>query len=433
MKIRRTLATAVVAAVVAPVALLSVTAPAFAATARPAAQAQAQSKPTIAELEKAAADAQKAYDDAVIAEKAGQEAFKKYTETPNELTIKVDETKKAATAAADAQVIAEQALADARDALINLPDTATEEEKAAAKQAIADAATAVTAAADAKTKADEEYRKAGDANDDDLVAHSKVLALLQKAVRDALDTKNAADKALADAKAAEDPDCVVAPKFGAVAKGLPSKIVAGQWVGFSLRVTNGTAKTVDAVLPFAMFHAMDDTGTVDYDKLVTLQWYDTASASWKTVGGDHLAGEHGALKAGAHLDVKLRVKIDAKVKSGGGMAFVTGAYANEDGTCGGDTGSEYEFEILPAGSKPGKVDDAEPNDSHPSLPGDKPQGGNSGQVKDTSGADSAADGSLAKTGSPSALPQIALAGGAAAALGAGAVFVVRRRKAGADA
>lgn len=42
-------------------------------------------------------------------------------------------------------------------------------------------------------------------------------------------------------------------------------------------------------------------------------------------------------------------------------------------------------------------------------------------------------GSLAETGSSSALPMIGLVGGVAVVAGAGAVFVVRRRKTGADA
>ncbi|NEE11420.1 peptidase, partial [Streptomyces sp. SID7499] len=71
MKIRRALATAVAAAVTAPAVLLSVT-PAFADT-KPAAQTQdQQSKPTIKDLEKAAAAAQKAYEEAVKARDEAQ-------------------------------------------------------------------------------------------------------------------------------------------------------------------------------------------------------------------------------------------------------------------------------------------------------------------------------------------------------------------------
>ncbi|MFJ9324277.1 hypothetical protein [Streptomyces globisporus] len=70
MKIRRVLATAVALAVTTPAALLSVS-PAY-ADAKPTAQTQEkQSKPTIEELEEAAAEAQKAYDKAAQAKAAG--------------------------------------------------------------------------------------------------------------------------------------------------------------------------------------------------------------------------------------------------------------------------------------------------------------------------------------------------------------------------
>ncbi|MFE9412494.1 LPXTG cell wall anchor domain-containing protein [Streptomyces sp. NPDC006704] len=47
----------------------------------------------------------------------------------------------------------------------------------------------------------------------------------------------------------------------------------------------------------------------------------------------------------------------------------------------------------------------------------------------TAAATPGATGTLAKTGSSSAMPQLALAGGVAVALGAGAVVLTRRRKA----
>ncbi|MFE7309864.1 peptidase, partial [Streptomyces sp. NPDC057546] len=75
MKIRPILATAVATAVTMPALLLSVT-PAF-ADEKPAAQTQdkTQDKPSIAELEKAAAAAKAAYDDAVKAESAAEAAL----------------------------------------------------------------------------------------------------------------------------------------------------------------------------------------------------------------------------------------------------------------------------------------------------------------------------------------------------------------------
>lgn len=408
------------AAVITPAALLSVT-PAFAGTASATSAEQTQDHPTIAQLEKAAAEAKKAYDDAVIAEKAAYQAASDILDHPGPADAKYDEAKKAATAAATAKTTADKALADAKAALAALPGTATEADKAAAQQTVTDTEAAAKAAADAKTAADAVAAAAHRAADDVRVAALQRLSAAQKVTKKALAAKTAADKALADAKANQ--DCVPQEKFTAVAKGLPSKIVAGTWTGFSIRVTNGTPQDVDGVVPVALFHAMDNSGTIDYDKLIQLQWFDVSATSWKSVGGDHAAGLHTALKAGAHLDVKLRVKVDAKVTSGSGIAFVAGAYANKDGSCGGTPdANEYTFTITAAGSNPGDVGEAKPSKVKPTLPAPKPQGGSSDKPVTTP------SGSLARTGSSSAVPQLALAGGAAVAVGAGAMFVVRRRR-----
>ncbi|WNI30271.1 hypothetical protein [Streptomyces sp. ITFR-6] len=76
MKIRRVLATAVAVAATTPAVLLSVT-PAF-ADASPMARTQA--KPTLEELEKAAAAAQEAYDKALAAKTAAADALAKARE-----------------------------------------------------------------------------------------------------------------------------------------------------------------------------------------------------------------------------------------------------------------------------------------------------------------------------------------------------------------
>ncbi|MGW6715672.1 LAETG motif-containing sortase-dependent surface protein [Streptomyces globisporus] len=86
----------------------------------------------------------------------------------------------------------------------------------------------------------------------------------------------------------------------------------------------------------------------------------------------------------------------------------------------------YAFDVKAAGSKPGKTEDVKPSTTpRPGNTGTTPQGSASGTPAST--------GSLAATGSSSATTSIALAGGAAVLLGAAAVFVVRRRKTGADA
>ncbi|MFD4945495.1 LAETG motif-containing sortase-dependent surface protein [Streptomyces sp. NPDC058409] len=423
MKIRRILATAVAAAVTTPALLLSVT-PAFAED-KPA--AQTQEKPTIAELEKAAAAAKAAYDDAVAAESAARAALEALLSDTAPLTVAVKAAEAVAADAATAKTDADQAVVDAKAAVDALPETATEEEKAAAATTLTKAEAAAAAAADAKAAADTKVVEALDARDDERVAAARKLDQAQKATKAALADKTAADKALAKAKeeGEDGEDCVPEAKLTTVVTGLPSTVVAGTKVNFNLRVTNGTDKTMDEVLPFAYVHATDKSGLKDIDDLVHLQWSSASSSTWKTVDNEHYMDAISPLKAGAHADVKMRLTVDASAPAGNGVTFVAGDYFNDNGTCGGNPDLEgYEFLIAAAGSKPGKVDDAKPSTTKPNTSDLKPQSGASaGPV----------NGSLAATGSSSATSQLALASGAALAIGAGAVFVARRRKAGSHA
>ncbi|GAA2949467.1 LAETG motif-containing sortase-dependent surface protein [Streptomyces enissocaesilis] len=439
MRFRRILATAAVAAVTTPVALLSAT-PAFADT-RPAAQEQL-SKPGIAQLEKAAAEAQKAYDDAVLAEKEGKEDLEAALADTTPLAVAATAAVKAAKEAEAAKAAADKALADAEDKLDELPATATPEEKEAAEKAVTDAEAAAKAAAGAKTAADAEAETALDARDDARVAAVRQYELLKQAVKKALEDKTAADEALAEAREEEDEEgnegeeCVPEPDLTTVVTGLPSKVVAGDWVDFRLRLTNGTEKTMDEVYPYADVHATDKSGLEDIGDLLKLQWSSASSTTWKPVDDTSYIDPISPLEAGAHSDIKLRLKIDAKAPAGQGMAFASGDYSNDDESCGGTPDpATYEFEI--AAGTPGKTPDATPAPSATPAPATTatpsatpaaviptPQGGVSHQP---------VSGSLANTGSSSAVPQIALVGGAAVLAGAGAMFVVRRRKAGSAA
>lgn len=424
MKIRRILATAVAAAVTTPVLLLSVT-PAI-ADAKPA--AQTQEKPSIADLEKAAAAAQTAYDAAVAAESAAEAELETVLLDTNPLAVAAVAAAAAAADAATAKTAADQAVVDAKAELAALPDTATDAEKAAAATKVTEAEAAVVAADEAKAEADAALVEANDARDDERVAAVRKLDQAQKATEAALAEKTAADEALAKAKeeaaeeGEEDGDCVPEAKLTTVVTGLPSVVVAGTKVDFKLRVTNGTAKTMDEVFPFAYVHATDKSGLKDLDELVRLQW--SNGSKWKTVDNEHYMDAISPLKAGAHADVKMRLTIDASAPAGNGVTFVAGDYWNDNGTCGGTPDLEgYEFLIAAAGTKPGKVDDAKPGKTEPNTSNLTPQTGTS----------TAPTGSLAATGTSSATSQAALAAGAAVAIGAGAVFVVRRRKAGSHA
>ncbi|MFF8418043.1 LAETG motif-containing sortase-dependent surface protein [Streptomyces sp. NPDC015680] len=427
MKIRPILATAVAAAVTMPALLLSVS-PAFADD-KPAAQTQdkTQDKPSIAELEKAAAAAKATYDDAVKAESAAKAALEATLSDTSPLAVAAKAAETAAAEAAAAKVDADQAVIDAQAAVDALPETATEEEKAAAATGLTEAKAAAETAKETKAAADAAVVEAVDARDDERVAAARKLGQAQKATKEALADKTAADEALAKAKeeGGEDgEDCVPEAGLTTVVTGLPSTVVAGTKVDFKLRVTNGTDKTMDKVLPFAYVHATDRSGLKSTDDLVHLQWSSASSSKWKTVDNKHYMDAISPLKAGAHADIKMRLKVDASAPAGNGVTFVAGDYFNDNGTCGGSPDLEgYEFLIAAAGSKPGKVDDAKPSTTKP----------NTSDVKTQSSASRPVSGSLAATGSSSAMPQLALASGAAMAIGGGAVFLVRRRKAGTHA
>ncbi|MEV6261068.1 LAETG motif-containing sortase-dependent surface protein [Streptomyces sp. NPDC051784] len=431
MKIRRTLATAVAAAVTAPVLLLSVT-PAFADD-KPA--AQTQNKPSIADLEKAAAAAQTAYDDAEAAVDAAIAELEAYDLDTNPLKMAAVAAKTAATEATTAKEAADEAVIAAQAEVDRLAadEAATEEQKADAATKLTEAKTTAETAAQAKTAADAKHVEAQDTLDDARVAAARKINQAQKDAAKALADKNAADEALAKAKEEEaeggedggDGDegaCIPEPKLTTVVKGLPSTIVAGTTTNFTLQVTNGTKKTLDEVYPFAYVHATDKSGMKDIDDLVHLQW-SSSSSKWQNVDNEHYMDAISPLKAGAKADIKMRLKIDAKAPAGNGVTFVAGDYWNDNGDCGGTPDLEgYEFLIAAAGSKPGKVPDAKPGTSKPNDSDLTPQSG---------GSATPAGGTLASTGSSSATSQLALASGAALAIGAGAVFVVRRRKAGA--
>ncbi|MEU9651731.1 peptidase [Streptomyces sp. NPDC048110] len=443
MKIRRVLATAVAAAVISPVALLSA-APAF-ADEKPATQQTQEAKPTIEELEQAVERAQKEYDAAVV---AVNDAITFLTEDMAADTYPakaaVIETEKAAAAAAQAKTEADQAVLDAR---AKLEAAATDEDRAAAQTALDEAEKAAEEAADAKTAADAKATEASTAYDDARVEQTRKIDLLQKAKKEAKAKLTDAEKALADAKAAaeegeengedgedgedgEEPvaDCVPEPGLTAVVTGLPDKVVGGTTESFTLRVTNGTGETMDAVYPYVGVHAFDVKGLKELDSYLDLEWSTAANPTWRDA--DLIdATSLGSLKAKASVDVKLRLKVDPDIPAGQGAVFVTADYVNEDGSCGGYPDLDHhEFQILAksddGGDTPGKDDGTKDESGDHTTE----QGGASTTPVNTSGGSGSGSGSLAHTGSGDALPKVGLAGGAALVLGAGAVLVARRRR-----
>ncbi|MFE7461793.1 LPXTG cell wall anchor domain-containing protein [Streptomyces sp. NPDC057554] len=458
MKIRRILATAAAVAVTTPAVVLSAT-PAFADT-RPAGQAQndptrtgqaqtdspqagqaqakpaqakpAQAKPTLKELEKAAAEAQKAYDDAVAAEKIAYKVLEEALSETAPLTVAAKAAQKAADDAATAKNTADKAVTEARAELDKLTEEATEEQRTAAEKTLAEAEAAAKTAATAKTTADAEAKKAAGLAEDARVEANKTYNAVKAAVKEALDAKTAADAALARAREEENQgggECVAEPGLTTTVTGFPSSVTAGTKTTFSVRVANGTDKEMEEVLTYAGIHGADKGGTKDTGAYLKLKWSTEASPKWKDADNDLYFDAVGALEPGAQADIKLRLDVDAKAPAGQGLTLITGGYFNEDGACGfAPEDVVYEFDIKAAADKPAPRPTPTPSASTPAAgSGVTPQGSGSSVPVTTTG------GTLAATGSSDATTQIALAGGAAVLLGAGAMFAVRRRKAGADA
>lgn len=422
MKLRRTLAVAVAAAVTTPVALIVAT-PAF-ADGKPA--SQTQDRLTYAELKKAAADAQKAYDDAVAAEKKALQNVKDSSSDTYPLKAAWLAADKAADDAATAKTDAEKAVADAK---AKLAEAESEADKAEAQDVLDLAESDLADAVEAKKKADAKAKAARTALDDARVELVRKYDKAKKALEKATKAKDAADKALATAG-----ECVRETGLTVLANGLPSEVVGGSTVNFTLRVTNGTDRTL-SVDPLVFVQERD----ARLDNLKT-QWFD--GSGWQTLTTDTTyINRIESMNPGSHSDVKMRMQVDAKAVKADAFALFAGDAFDAYNPCVLGPMKRYDLQVLPAGSEPGEVDDAEPgepgkgDDKRPGSKADPKADSEKGTDKGLSAHGGKSEektstgGKLATTGASSAPGQIALASLAAVTLGAGAVFVVRRRRA----
>lgn len=422
MNLRRTLATAAVAAVTAPAVLLS----ASAAFAAPKAPAQTQQKPTYAELKKAADDAKKAYEDAVAAEKAGREkidaTMAALDSDSHPLKAALLAADRAAKAAAAAKTAADKAVTDARAALDGAEDEAG---KAKAQEALDAAEARAETATEAKANADAKRTTARDAWDDARVAALREWSKVLNASAEARKAKDAADRALAAAA-----DCVRVPGLTVLANRLPSKVVAGTTVDFSFTVANATDRTLN-VDPLVFFRL---NSTDQEQHFMKVRWAD--DSGWHDLDPNspsHLAGVKD-MKPGARTDVKMRMTLEAAAPAIDGFALLAGDASDAYNPCVRGPMKRYDFTVLPAGSKPGTVDAAKPGkagDKDRPKPKPAAQTGSSPSAGSTAAAQPASavtGGSLATTGASPAVPQFALAGGGAVLLGTGAVLAVCRQR-----
>ncbi|MDV9173503.1 LPXTG cell wall anchor domain-containing protein, partial [Streptomyces sp. W16] len=227
-------------------------------------------------------------------------------------------------------------------------------------------------------------------------------------------------------------------KLTASITGLPNKIVAGSgWHTFKFVVKNASDKDLQNVWINALTEYSDDVNEdsslmLDLAQIQLKQdgkWTDSyqqtvGSGSGKVTLPGSIVAILPTLEKQSTTTLDLRVKIKRSAPAGSSFALSQAIYAGNGDSCYGN-GDFYEFSVLAAGSSdPGDVGDAKPTGQKPSGTDEdlKPQG----DVND-------ATGSLASTGSSSALPVIGLVGGAAVVAGAAAVVMVRRRKTGESA
>lgn len=207
--------------------------------------------------------------------------------------------------------------------------------------------------------------------------------------------------------------------------GLPGKIAAGSgWHTFSLTVANNSDSTLQNLEYLAGASADRDGEELFESKKVGLQAWNPQDKIWEDLNElGHAVGYIGytdELAPDYEVDIPLRINVRADAPVGTGFTIGATIYGDADGECTGFGDIAYKFQIVAPGT------DTE---------GTEPQVGGKAPVAVEKPAANTPEvtGSLAETGSSSALPMIGLVGGLAVVVGGGAVFVVRRRKAGSDA
>ncbi|MEU2115169.1 peptidase [Streptomyces sp. NPDC016459] len=446
MKIRRILATAVAAAVTTPVLFLSA-APAFAdtkpspaSTQKPSSDEDDFEKPSLDELKAAVALAQKEYDEAVVAFDQATKAREALDKPDHALRKAVTKAKAAAETAAAGKTAADEALAAAVQAekdLLLLPG-ATEQQKADAAAAVVEAkeaaglaATAAEAAATVVTEAE------GDLNE--------AVAAADRLVTPTRKVKEAAAETLAEAKEElefyeELPEECEENSSVELAVTGPKTVTAGQPAIFSLRVTNISDGPLNTVTAFAGAMRAPEPGEVideetDFtDRLIPVEWSSADVLEWTPFTEQFDSIEVGKLAKGASYDVKLRLTVAADAPAGDGAVFTYAEYETNDGSCGmGDYTDTY-FDILAAkDDKPKPTPTPSQTTATPTPAPTVSTGGNGNTTQQGGSSRTPVTGTLAATGANENLTRLGLAAGAAVALGAGAMVVARRRKAGASA
>ncbi|WAX78408.1 hypothetical protein [Streptomyces sp. KMM 9044] len=204
--------------------------------------------------------------------------------------------------------------------------------------------------------------------------------------------------------------------------GLPGKIVAGSgWHEFSLDVVNNSDSTLENLGYFAGAAADADGADRFRSKQIQLQVWNPDGKSWATLDEDGYAvgyiGYSTELEPDYQVNIPMRLNVKASAPVGVGFTIGATIY----GECTGHGSMSYKFQIVGAGTDTAGIKPQEGGKAP--VTGKKPVRGNTPKVT----------GSLATTGADSDLPMISFVSGLALVTGTGAVYLVRRRKAGAVA
>ncbi|WP_186776905.1 LPXTG cell wall anchor domain-containing protein [Streptomyces salinarius] len=210
-------------------------------------------------------------------------------------------------------------------------------------------------------------------------------------------------------------------------EGLPGEIAAGSgWHDFSLNVANTSGSTLQNLEYLAGASADLDGEELFESEKVGLQAWNPEDKSWEDL--DELGyavgyiGYTDELAPDYEVAIPMRINVRADAPVGAGFTLGATIYGDADGECTGFGDVAYKFRIVAPGT------DTE---------GTRPQEGGKAPLAPVTVEKAPANvpevtGNLASTGAGSALPVIGLVGGLAVVVGGGAVFVVRRRKAGSD-
>ena len=208
-------------------------------------------------------------------------------------------------------------------------------------------------------------------------------------------------------------------KLDAKLTGLPGKIAVGSgWHPFTLQVTNPTKDAIKNVIFYAGV-GPNDKNAENAFKASQVQLQAKVDGTWVDIeDGGYSAGflDLSDIAGSQTVNYQLRLNVKANAPVGSGLTIGGGVYFDEQQNCIGAGQAAYILEIVKAGTD---------------TSGTKPQEGGKVPVptgKPTKSNTQKVTGSLASTGSSSALPTIALVGGVAVVAGGGVVFAVRRRK-----